>query len=146
MEALSNVQRAFELYRQSYEAANKAASILSGGPADFYFNKLETYVNALFTKFAPFKAGDRVELTVAPKTEGTGWYHCRHFLIPGAVGTVVSVVYYKWRNIYSGWEGFVAGVVFDRETWIDKDGVERPVQEKHSFQFRENELCKLETP
>lgn len=52
----------------------------------------------LLARQLPFKAGDRVRLTKAPKCEG-GWKDSEHFLVLGAKATVISVVIdYLMRN------------------------------------------------
>jgi hypothetical protein len=132
--SVGKIKEALDLYRASFEAANKAERILSGGPADYYLVKLTGYVDALFSKYAPFQIGDLVLLIEAPKTAGTGWDHCAHFLIPGAQGVVQEVDYIN--------DGFVADVMFESETLIDQHGTINPVSpdRRHTFRLRENIL------
>lgn len=110
------------------------------GPVSYYLEKLTGYAELLFDRFAPFKPGWRVALVASPKNcndEDDGWYSCRHFLVPGATGTVES--------IDAGKDGFWVCVVFDRETWIDREGVEQPVTQKHTFCLHESMLEKSNT-
>jgi len=131
-----NIRRALAEARLAHQHYQNAGRLLAGGPASYYFDKFDEYITALFDRFAPFKTGDRVVLTVAPRCEGN-WLSSAHFLIPGSAGEVESVDY---RNGH-----FVAEVVFDRETWIDAAGVEWPVSMKHTYSIYEEELG-LEAP
>jgi hypothetical protein len=84
----------------------------------------------------PFREGDRVALVrdlQIPRNDG--WYHCRHFLVQGAVGTVREVV-------HSGGDHFTFYVRFDDESWVDDRGEVHATAEenRHVFGFREGEL------
>lgn len=85
----------------------EAVLALSSGPASFYMEKMRTYADALFGRFAPFKRGDRVRLTRAPNGVhvGSHWWGIRDRLQAGATGTVSDVDYRDGH--------FVAMVVLD---------------------------------
>ena len=103
--------------------------LLANGQMKFCLSEACEMIEALFVRFAPWKVGSRVELILAPKTEGTAWHASRHFLVPGERGAVVSVGFSNNR--------FQASVVFDNETWIDRYGNEQPVTSKHSYYLSE---------
>jgi hypothetical protein len=130
-DVLANLTRAMEHARAGNVEYQKAANILNGGPADYYFNKIEEYVTALFTNFAPFQEGDRVRLTAAPDCYGH-WAGSKHFLIPGALGTVASMDYSH--------DQFWGSVMFDNESWIDARGVVHPRQNAHTYTISEKLL------
>jgi len=113
--------------RTAYE---KLEGELRKGPASYYFSKLEVMLTGLFS-FAKFQIGDRVKLAADIDAKG-GWYHCAHFLKKGEMATVVDMDYDE--------RGFSYNVVFDNETWIDRDGVKQPVANKHSFGLYERHL------
>lgn len=84
-----------------------------------------------------FKIGDRVELSETPViTEATahGWLCSKHFLVEGAQARVAEIDYFGNEFGYA--------VVFDDESWKDRDGVVHPVAEKdkHTYFFREERL------
>lgn len=97
----------------------------------------EEYRKALLER-APFKRGDVVVLTETPEINDEtswGWMPARHFLIKGAVGRVDEVTYYE--------ESFRAGVLFDDESWIDRDGLRHPVFARSQYWFSEKWLENL---
>jgi len=134
--AVNKVKTAIDHARQGFDQFEQAARTLSGGPASYYFQKIEEYVAALFDKYAPFKTGDRVMLIGTPDTNNN-WRTCAHFLVPGSAGLVHGVDYSKGR--------FVAEVEFDNESWIDTDGNPQPVTQdrKHVFCIGEELLKKI---
>ena len=95
--------------------------------------KLETVLTThaqLFHRFCPYKIGDRVQLTRSfEKQHGHGWNASAHFLIEGAIATVINC---DFRDGL-----FVFGLSFDDESWIDAQGVTRPTS-NHTFSFSEN--------
>lgn len=98
---------------------------------------IESYLS-MFDRFCPFIVGDRVKLSrdIVPEN-GSGWYHCRHFLIKGAKATVKERGYSKDKfNFY---------VEFDNETRIDDSGVEQPISKKHLFILTEFDLEKIDS-
>jgi len=70
-EAVSKVQQALRLWSEGQDKFDEASSILKGGPASFYSENINTYVSALFNKYAPFKEGDRVK--IIKKTNTKKW-------------------------------------------------------------------------
>lgn len=116
----------------------QAVGKFSQGPLSYYIEKMNCYTDALFNRFAPFKVGDKVRLTTTPEiteTKSWGWMGAEHFLVKGAQGMVKDVDY------HNNW--FFANVEFDDETWKDKDGVCRLVDEKSIFVFAETFLEKI---
>jgi len=95
--------------------------------------KLETVLKThaqLFHRFCPYKIGDRVQLTRSfEKQHGHGWNASAHFLIKGAIATVIDC---DFRD-----ELFVFGLSFDDESWIDAQGIAQP-KSNHTFSFSEN--------
>jgi hypothetical protein len=129
----NRVRLALDHWRKAFNEIEAGHKALSSGPASYYFEKLEGYIEALFTKYAPFQEGDRVVLTGTPDTNNN-WHPSRHFLIPGAVGTAIAVDYYRGS--------FHADVVFDDESWIDDKGIVHPAENKHTYTIREALLAK----
>lgn len=128
---VDTVRRAAVLMRQ-------AADLLNGGPLEYYLTELAAAHDLLMDRFAPFKVGDRVKLTKSP--DAPGWTHCRHFLVPGALGTVMFAE--------CGSRGFMFFITFDDDSWIDETGFKRPIGtrvyreegERLNFQFGEGWL------
>lgn len=97
---------------------------------------IDSYLS-LFDRFCPFKIGDKVELVRDAKIQpGDGWYHSRHFLVKGAIGTIMARGYYQ--------NGFAFQVSFDNETWIDSAGEQHSVEDHHWFLFSESALKKAD--
>jgi hypothetical protein len=122
--------------REGMEKVKDGFSMMIGGPMSFTLDCLLAAYNTLITEYAHFKVGERVELRDTPKAalkQECGWWHCRHFLVPGNEGTI--------QHVSCGSDGQLRyDVVFDRETWIDLDGKEQPVISKHAFCLYEKEL------
>jgi hypothetical protein len=135
-----------EHVREAAKKLQDAMNMLSRGPSGFYLEELVAAHDLLMGRFAPFKVGDRVRLLKAPDLKPVsacqqhGWWHCRHFLVPGAAGVV--------REAECGSKGFRFGVVFDSESWIDDVGHMRPKgsivpiesDDRHIFTFGEGWL------
>lgn len=108
-----------------------------GGSMPWGIEQLTDCFRSMFDRFSPFSVGDRVQLKETPKIqEGSGWYHCRHFLIKGAVGTIAC------RGYSDG--AFTFDVTFDDESWIDRLGEKHltNANERHTFHFSETWLEK----
>ncbi len=76
----------------------------------------------------PFAVGDRVFLKETPEItpeKADGWIGCEHFLIKGATGTIKEVHYNRLS----------LGIEFDDESYIDSEGKEVPIKDKHLFGF-----------
>lgn len=121
----------------------------SAGDRQWHFKKMAGYTKALFERFAPFKAGDRVHLAKTPDINpetSWGWMGSKHFLVKGAKGKVTSV------DFDADTKKFTALVMFDDESWVpDNDygpgkrkGVPVPIEEKdrHVYYFSEDWICK----
>jgi hypothetical protein len=83
---------------------------------------------------ARFKVGDRVELAITPEInerDSWGWMCSKHFLVEGAIATVREID-------YRGDFGY--SIVFDNESWKDRDGVIHPTKDKHTYYFAEEKL------
>lgn len=132
-DSLTNVRTAIRHYIAGHKEMELASRIMGGGPADYYMGKIDEYVTALFERFAPFKAGDRVQLSADPDTNNH-WRSSRHFLVPGACGEVVEADYQHGH--------FVFGVVFDRESWLDDKGIEHMAQSRHIYRIQDSILEK----
>lgn len=132
MEMKDKVSEILKGIEQLQKAQDKLNAVLSSGPASFYFKKLGNYIDGLFS-FAKFKEGERVQLARDYDcSKAPGWAGSEHFLKEGATA-VVSDIDYNER-------GFIYGIVFDNETWLDQKGVARPVISKHEYSFRESDL------
>ena len=129
-EYLKTCQKMCEYYK-------KANELLTRYPSEFFFKKMKGYAEVLFTRFAPFREGDRVMLTKTPvitEQEAWGWLRAKHFLVVGAKGTIESVDFYDGQ--------FKAGIEFDDDSWIDStDGNARKKHmEKGIYTFSEDYL------
>lgn len=65
-------------------------------------------------KFAKFNINDRVELIITPDIDKNirwGWLGFKHFLIKGAVATVIDREFYKGQFVYT--------VLFDDDSYIE---------------------------
>lgn len=110
---------------------------LNGGPASYYFDKMQAYASALFDRFAPWRAGDRVRLVRRIDIpEGHGWARARHFLVPGAEGIVRDV------DLDPKTQRFTCSVAFDQESWINQTGEICMVEEhrRSSYRMREGDV------
>lgn len=123
-----------ERMKDGLEKIQDGLSQFNGGPASFTVDVLFAAYHTLITQYAPFKVHQRVELAAAPTLKkDQGWWHCRHFLVPGNLATV--------EHVSCDSDGSLRfDVVFDRETWIDQNGEEQPVISKHMFSFFAHEL------
>ena len=114
------------------DAYGKLERLLSNGPASYYFERIGDCIDGLYS-FAKFKADDAVALVRDIDCDDKpGWAGCEHFLKAGAPARVQEVEFRKG--------GFVYGVQFDEETWVDRDKIIRPVSSKHQFWFRESDI------
>lgn len=124
-------------FREEFVSLYKAAESMVGlgGNAKYTWEKLWYYRNELF-KLSPLQIDDRVcinDTFVLSEEKMPGWWHCRHFLKPGAQGVVCEVSHDNGK--------FYCSVEFDHETWIDDRGEVFPTNDKHTFCF---EVCYLE--
>ena len=85
-----------------------------GGPLEEVFYSLLKNLEALDAQ-APYRKGDRVELTRTPDlTNSPGWHGREHFLVKGAKATVEQVDF--------GNKGYKVSLHFDEESWISSWG------------------------
>src|SRR5581483_12498613 len=102
-----------EKVRQTFHWAVKIAELITGqkslaGSVSYDMDRVAMFVDTLFTRFCPHRPGDRVQLREAPTITWEncpGWMSSKHFLVVGAVGTVMEV------DMRDGVFGF--SVVFD---------------------------------
>lgn len=121
--------------KEAAKLMREAMSHLANGPLEFYLEEMAACYDLLMTRYAPFKVGDRVELSCTPNiTPQTahGWMACKHFLVEGSKGTV--------REATCGSGGFRFGIVFDDDSWIDRDGKRHPVASRGMFMFSDGEI------
>ena len=138
----------YEDYIVAAEKVNKSfkdqQDVLARFPASFFYEKMMGYAKALFQKYAPFRVGDRVMLTETPEItaeKSWGWLGAKHFLVRGALGTVVSVDYSDNQ--------FIAGTNWDDDSWVDPYTKEvKNLDQKSIYVFSEKYLkvVGLETP
>lgn len=132
-----------KLAHEGMEKIKQANQMLQGGPATFYHERVEEYVNGLFS-FARFKIGDKVALTEEweshfakelDRYQNHGWQSMKHFLVRGAVAIVKSVDFHKGSFMY--------GVEFENESWISTCGKDKGKQiptvptDRHLFSIAE---------
>lgn len=104
-------------------------------PSEFGYklNSVLSSYSEMFSRFCPFKVGDRVRLTKTPAIErGSGWYGSRHFLVEGAIATVKGCDWKKGK--------FVFDLEFDNESWVDSEGRIQSIapERRHVFGFGED--------
>jgi hypothetical protein len=93
----------------------------------WHWKKLREYAQALFER-APFKVGDRVQMTVTPEItpeKSWGWMGARHFLVKGSLATVREVDFSDGH--------FCAWLHFDLDSWKSDDGTVHPSERKSLF-------------
>ena len=131
-------------FREGMDMIEKGMRKFQGGPFDYYLRKLTECHDLLIDKYAPFRVGDRVFLTEAPRItpdKSPGWLGCEHFLVRGAAGTV--------REVDVDGRGFSAAVEFDDESWICDFGADKgkvmPIEPeaRHTFHFPERMLARI---
>jgi len=86
---------------------------------------MKEYNKALFEKFNPIPLGSRVILikdVIVNDKMNTGYTSIAHCLKKGAMATVKEVDYRK--------NGFVYDIILDKETWLDRQGVEHDILDK----------------
>ena len=95
----------------------------------------------LINKYAPFKKGDRVELSEPPiitDKVAWGWQGSKHFLVEGAKATVSEV------EIRTNPMCIVYGLLFDDESYLDikNNPVLIEKDRRHIYTFLETSLRK----
>lgn len=87
----------------------------------------------------PLAVGTRVIMIKTPdinEKDTPGWMHSKHFLKKGALGEVTEIYVYKGK--------VRVGVIFDDETWLDKDGTKNPVSRKGMYTLNEDYFLPIE--
>jgi hypothetical protein len=98
-----------EALQYLYKAVNKFRQ----GPIEYTLDKLVKHSEALLTRFAPVKEGERAKIVGEVPCSG-GWKHCDKTLARGATGRIESVDY---RD-----DHFVLLFIPDTEYWLDAQG------------------------
>ncbi len=115
------------------EKLHKAVAVHTASELKYELEKLEDCKSEFFKRCAPCREGERVvivrELNIP---ESSGWYHCAHFLVLGAKGTAHKVDFFGGR--------FRIDVVYDDESWVDRQGNEHKVEDKHTFCMGEKDI------
>lgn len=106
---------------------------------DWHWKKLRAYAEGLFQR-APFKPGDRVQLTKTPRIDekhAWGWLGAKHFMVKGARATVKYVDYSDGH--------FEAWVHFDDDSWLSFDGTKnvRKPEERYLYHLWETSIEKV---
>ncbi len=107
---------------------------LSGGNLSQWRYTLEN-ANSIW-KRCPYKVGDLVSLVKTPEItekKSWGWLGAKHFLKEGAIGRINEISFHDGL--------FFFYVTFENETWIDYEGVERPVSRLANYSFSEHWLA-----
>jgi hypothetical protein len=118
---MGNTKEYADSIQQLIDKIHELQGLISSGE---YAYKMEFVLKnhaSLFDRFCPHKVGDRVALSKdlgITQDAHPGWFPSKHFLMVGAVGTVINADYYE--------EKFRFGVSFDDDSWIDLKGVVRP--------------------
>lgn len=123
------------------EELRRVVGILTNPDFLYRLRKYSAAYNALLTRYAPFKVGDRVRLSQSPSlANAPGWSGCEHFLVKGGRATVVSLDITPDNGLL--WYH----VAFDEESWYDDRRVLHMIEpaRRHSFAFREDMLEKDE--
>lgn len=110
----------------------QARDIFAGGPLDFYLCTLVEHSEALLTRFAPLKVGQRAAIAEHIECRG-GWAGREKTLAIGATGRISEVHYYDGAF----WFDFVPDV----EWWIDMFGKDKQLRSTHSYRLRDTKLA-----
>jgi len=139
--SVDKINEFIELITEGHGKVNEAFDVLSGGPASYYFDKLNGYLDALFNKYAPFRVGDIVVLkkTYKVTSAACGWEGSKHFLVKGSRAEVRHVDYCSKKGC------FTADLIFDDDSWIDGKGKKRPIkrEDRGTFHFTEEYIRKV---
>lgn len=111
---------------------SKARDIMSQGPLDFYFAKLVEHSEALLTRFAPIKVGERAMIIRNIECKD-GWKGSEKDLRIGATGEVVGVDYRYGK--------FMFEFVPDEQWYFFNGEWYRRVDRQHSYCLKEDELA-----
>lgn len=103
------------------------------GSFDFVIDEVVDSYISMYERFCPYDIGERVQLKEDVDTDkASGWKGSKHFLIKGAMATI------KERGYANGY--FTFHIMFDDESWIDSEGEEHPIVDKHTYHFSEIRL------
>ena len=109
----------------------QARAIMACGPLDFYLEKLVNHSEALLTRFAPLKIGQKA--IIVNKVEcKNNWSGKEKTLALGATGTIDDVDFDDGK--------FFFGFVPDHDWWLDRDGNYNVCETKHSYCLSEQFL------
>ena len=102
--------------------------------------KIQELIEGLYS-FAKFEVDDRVALNATPKIseeKGWGWLGAKHFLVEGECARVCKI---EWRGDL---QTFCYHLMFDNESWLDKNGIPQKVSKTALYYFAENWLVKTD--
>lgn len=135
---MANVEKYANSFHKVAAAIKKFQSSIQnefGSSFEWSIDEVTKSYLSLFDRFCPYKIGDHVRLARDVNIKNSpGWEACQHFLKKGALATVHERGYEK--------DAFSFRVKFDAETWLDNEGEEHAMEEKHIFHFSEHALEK----
>jgi len=120
-----------ERMKSGVKHIKQAQEIFERGPLDYYLIKLVEHSEALLTRFAPIKKGERAIIVKKIKCEG-GWSGSEKNLEIGVEGEVVDVDYRDG--------GFIYMFVPDVQMYRDHEGNYKDKTNKSSYCLREKYL------
>ena len=124
-----------ESVRQGAKLIREGMAKLNNGPLDYYLTELTDCYQLLIDRFSPYKVGQRVMLKETPEIsleKSWGWMTGKHFLVKGSIAKVAT--------ISASGRGFSYGLHFEKETWIDREGKEQPVDRPGLYLFHEDAI------
>lgn len=122
------------------DGLKKIDEVFGGTTLTYQWRYILECANTIWDR-CPFSKGDRVALTKTPDINpdtSWGWMGAKHFLVEGAVATVVD------RQFYKGMFRF--GLKFDNDSWIHhRDGSINPREENDRglYYFGEKDIERL---
>ena len=126
-ETIDNITRAID-------HLDKAQQLFNNGPLEYYLKKLVHHSEALLTKFAPVRAGDKAIIVKEIKCEG-GWQGSEKTLAIGNTGYVEKIDYIKNK--------FVVQFVPDKQWWLNIEGEYIPKDRKHSYSLLAEKIAPI---
>lgn len=123
MSSLERQEKTFSEFIEQIKQVGKLFGYTKHDGAGWDIEQFGTIFTAL-RSLLPFQEGDRVELVKNPDCSGA-WADSKHFLRKGEEGIIAGIELYQGE--------LTADVIFDNETWIDLQGIQQPVSNKHTF-------------
>jgi len=107
------MKKQFDDVREACKLLEKASDLMRGSCLQYYLDQLLQSYDLLMGTYAPFKVGDRVQLSKTPvinEKTAPGWRGSEHFLVKGAAGEVAEAECVNGKFRFS--------ILFDQETYI----------------------------